>query len=463
MATRPLKPIKVPESLKAENVVEVLRRSRGDYSSENIRSSIQKMIDAGQIDKSIAGHLAMVSVYAGDRIEGIGAGQAQLGGMKPADERYFEGSPEELKAMRRKRSGTRQEFATSVPVEYQPILKQVFQSKDGRKAVARALRVRMEEGKIPTNERSVERYKEAIADVRFAKPTASEKVELSVLPSDADKDPVLGSAPGRDRAKTESRKMSTAKRKAAFRVLRARMPGGRDMTAAERRKLGATEKVEVAGPARSKYAVDKEAKKKAIEEAEELSFSVRPKDQPKTPSLQSRVRGPENALRRLVGPLMTARTAAAPLRKIDGERVRSTASAQPQSSDMPMPRKGKRKVVRGQALPGARVASRMRPTKEGVVARLAALAEPGMKQDIEPMDWSRRKRRLGGAHENVLVEPPARPKKMRSKKPVTRQVKSGSFKKSGRATRKPIEKRPGKGPGLKETLFARMARMRGGR
>ena len=160
---------------------------------------------------------------------------------------------------------------------------------------------------------------------------------------------------------------------------------------------------------------------------------------------------------------MTARTAAAPLRKIDGERVRSTASAQPQSSDMPMPRKGKRKVVRGQALPGARVASRMRPTKEGVVARLAALAEPGMKQDIEPMDWSRRKRRLGGAHENVLVEPPARPKKMRSKKPVTRQVKSGSFKKSGRATRKPIEKRPGKGPGLKETLFARMARMRGGR
>jgi hypothetical protein len=78
----------------------------------------------------------------------------------------------------------------------------------------------------------------------------------------------------------------------------------------------------------------------------------------------------------------------------------------------------------------------MRPTKEGLIARLAAMAEPGMKQDIEPMDWSRRKRRLGGAHENVLVEPPSRPKNMRFKKPVTRQVKSGSFKKIGRATRK---------------------------
>lgn len=384
MATRPLKPIKVPESLKAENVVEVLRRSRGDYSSANIRSSIQKMIDAGQIDKSIAGHLAMVSVYAGDRIEGIGAGQAQLGGMKPADERYFEGSPEELKAMRRKRSGTRQEFATSVPVEYQPILKEVFQSKEGRKAVARALRVRMEEGKIPANERSVERYKEAIADVRFSKPTSSQKVELSVKPSDADKDPVLGPAPGKTPAKTESRKMSTVsdpvppeirkgaklrslgtvaseksrkekRREKAFKVLRTIMADGR-------------QKVDVVGPPRSDYEIAQEAKRKAIEEAEEISFSARPKNQPKTPSLQSRVRGPENALRRLVGPLMTARLASTPLRKIDGERVRSSASATPESTDKPRNRqKPLQKNFRGQ------------------------------------------KRRLGGAQKNVLVAPPVGP------------------------------------------------------
>ena len=215
MATRPLRPIKVPESLSPNHVLEVLKRSRGDYSSENIRSSIQKMIDAGKIDKSIAGHLAMVSVYAGDRIEGIGAGQASLGGVKPADERYFEGSPQELAAMRRKRTGTRKEFQTSVPAEYQPIIKEVFDSPEGRKAVARALRVRMEEGKIPTNERAIEKYGEAIKNVRFAKPTGSAGVTLGLKPADADKDPVLGPAPGRQAARTESRKMSTADRKKA--------------------------------------------------------------------------------------------------------------------------------------------------------------------------------------------------------------------------------------------------------
>jgi hypothetical protein len=296
MATRPLRPIKVPESLTADHVLEVLKRSRGDYSSENIRSSIQKMIDAGKVDKSIAGHLAMASVYAGDRIEGIGAGQAVLGGVKPTDERYFEGSPKELAAMRRKRTGARQEFQTSVPAEYQPIIKAVFDSPEGRKAVARALRVRMEEGKIPTNKRAIEKYGEAIKNVRFAKPTATSGVTLGLKPTDADKDPVLGPAPGRQAARTESRLMSTeagesktsvkkgaklvslgarasetarkqARKEKAFKVLRTREEniGGRR----------GSRKVAVVGPPRSKYAVDQEAKQKERAERENIEFGRR--------------------------------------------------------------------------------------------------------------------------------------------------------------------------------------------
>lgn len=453
MATRPLWPIKVPESLTADHVLEVLKRSRGDYSSENIRSSIQKMIDAGKVDKSIAGHLAMVSVYAGDRIEGIGAGQAKLGGVKPADERYFEGSPQELAAMRRKRTGTRKEFQTSVPAEYQPIIKAVFDSPEGRKAVARALRVRMEEGKIPTNKRAIEKYGEAIKNVRFAKPTATAGVTLGLKPVDADKDPVLGPAPGRQAARTESRKMSTADRKkAAFKVLRTREEniGGRR----------GSRKVAVVGPPRSKYAVEQEAKQRDREDREDVEFGRVKPTQPRQLALEPRVVGKQGEKRALVGPLRLAK---------DVARPRPTVSGKPEPTDKPAPRRLPIVRRRGRHLgkEGVKVStpqnSRVRPTVEGVLSRIAARAEPPVKQDTPPYSPGLMQTlmggRLGGAHENVPVAPPAR--KQQGKKvrlPKARLVKSGSFRKVGKATRKPIIKRPGKGPGMKEQAFAMLAK-----
>ena len=450
MATRPLRPIKVPESLTADLVLEVLKRSRGDYSSENIRSSIQKMIDAGKVDKSIAGHLAMASVYAGDRIEGIGAGQAVLGGVKPTDERYFEGSPQELAAMRRKRTGARQEFQTSVPAEYQPIIKAVFDSPAGRKAVARALRVRMEEGKIPTNERAIEKYGEAIKNVRFAKPTSTAGVTLGLKPVDADKDPVLGPAPGRQAARTESRQMSTADRKkAAFKVLRTREEniGGRR----------GSRKVAVVGPPRSKYAVEQEAKQKEREASEDVEFGRGKRTRPRQLALEPRVVGKPGEKRELVGPLRLAK---------DVARPRPTVSGKPEPTDKPAPRRlpivrrrGRQESVKVSTPRNSRV----RPTVEGVLSRIAARAEPPVKQDTPPYSPGLMQTlmggRLGGAQENVVVPPPAR--KQQGKKvrlPKARLVKSGSFRKVGKATRKPIIKRPGKGPGMKEQAFAMLAK-----
>jgi len=444
MATRPLRPIKVPESLTADHVLEVLKRSRGDYSSENIRSSIQKMIDAGKVDKSIAGHLAMVSVYAGDRIEGIGAGQASLGGVKPADERYFEGTPQELAAMRRKRTGTRKEFQTSVPAEYQPIIKEVFDSPEGRKAVARALRVRMEEGKIPTNKRAIEKYGEAIKNVRFAKPTGSAGVTLGLKPVDADKDPVLGPAPGRQAARTESRQMSTADRKkAAFKVLRTREEniGGRR----------GSRKVAVVGPPRSKYAIEQEAKQKEREASEDVEFGrVKPTSSRRL-SLEPRVVGKPGEKRALIGPLRLAK---------DVARPRPTVSGKPEPTDKPAPRK--LPIVRTRTprqIGNVGKADRIvRPTVEGVLARIAARAEPAIKDDRPPINWTPSKG-LGGAHENVPVAPPA-PKRQGKKVrlPKARLVQAGSFRKLGKATRKPIIKRPGKGPSMKEQAFAMLAK-----
>jgi len=444
MATRPLRPIKVPESLNADLVIEVLKRSRGDYSSENIRSSIQKMIDAGKIDKRIAGHLAIASVYAGDRIEGIGAGQAVLGGVKPADERYFEGTPQELAAMRRKRTGARQEFKTSVPAEYQPIIKAVFDSPEGRKAVARALRVRMEEGKIPTNERAIEKYSEAIKNVRFAKPTSTAGVALGLKPVDSDKDPVLGPAPGRQAARTESRKMSTADRKkAAFKVLRTREEniGGRR----------GSRKVAVVGPPRSEYAIEQEAKQKDREEREDIEFGRGKPTPSRRLSLEPRVVGKPGEKRALVGPLRLAK---------DVARPRPTVSGKPEPTDKPAPRKlpiVRTRTTRQSGNVGK--ADRIvRPTVEGVLARIAARAEPAIKDDRPPINWTPSKR-LGGAHENVPVAPPV-PKRQGKKVrlPKARLVQAGSFRKLGKATRKPIIKRPGKGPGMKEQAFAMLAK-----
>ena len=470
------------------------------------------MIDAGKIDKSIAGHLAMVSVYAGDRIEGIGAGQASLGGVKPADERYFEGSPQELAAMRRKRTGTRKEFQTSVPAEYQPIIDEVFKSPQGRKAVATALRVRMEEGKIPTNERAIEKYGEAIKNVRFAKPTGTAGVTLGLKPMDADEDPVLGPAPGRQAARTESRLMSTeagesktsvkkgaklaslgtrasetarkqARREKAFRVLRARTKDGRDLTEEEIEKLGATTKVEVVGPPRSKYAVEQEAKQQEREAREDAEFGRGKRTRPRQLALEPRVVGKPGEKRELIGPLRLAK---------DVARPRPTVSGKPEASDKPAPRRlpivrrrGRQESVKVSTPRNSRV----RPTVEGVLSRIAARAEPPVKQDTPPYSPGLMQTlmggRLGGAQENVVVPPPARKKqgkKVKRKiveyygpagkqsiairvgpepeKPAgkARLVQAGSFRKVGKATRKPIIKRPGKGPGMKEQAFAMLAR-----
>lgn len=372
--TNPLLPVRPSGDLKASHVIEALKGTNGDYSADSIRASVRRMLDAGTISPKDAGHLAMVTVYAGDRIEGIGAGQAQLGGVKPADERYFEGTPAELAAMRRKRSGSRKEFQTSVPREYQGLIREAFNTEEGSRMVADALRQRFKKGKIPTGRRTVERIEETVRNI---KPGGA--LTLSGKPSDADKDPVRAPAPGKQAARIESRKMSTVsepvpakirkgsqlvslgtvasekgrrekRKEIAFRVLRARMPGGRDMTAAERRKLGATEKVEVVGPPRSEFARSAQARAQAREEAAELAFPARP--------------------RRVAPRVSTARAAAMPVRMVGGERVPSTASGQAERSDIQRSRMTRRtRLPRGQALEGREKPLTLRPTPEGVLER----------------------------------------------------------------------------------------------
>ena len=98
-----------------------------------------------------------------------------------------------------------------------------------------------------------------------------------------------------------------------------------------------------------------------------------------------------------------------------------------------------------------------------MLSRIAARAEPPVKQDTPPYSPGLMQTlmggRLGGAQENVVVPPPARKKQGKKVRlPKARLVKSGSFRKMGKATRKPIIKRPGKGPGMKEQAFAMLAK-----
>lgn len=425
MATRPLRPIKVPPAITGDKLVTALRGMGDDFSSDNIRATIQRMVDAGEIAKSDAGHLAILSVYGGDRIEGIGAGQAQLGGVRPVDERYFKGSPAELAAMRRKRSGLLKELTTSVPAEYKPILEAAFRSQEGRKLVANALTKRFKKGKIPTGPRTVERLEEKVRSIGYG--TKPGQPTLSLKPADDSKDPALGPAPGREGAKQEARSLTGQAPKMKFREVRTKPEplGGKRP---ESRKVGlAREGADKPEPKpkgveqiqrlanvakkrklKSKGARLPEPKKQEPRKGRQLPSSsfgdesierraLEPK--PRRISLESMVRGPEGARYRIAGPRRALRDIAAP---------RPTARGEPQPSDIPATRRTPRvRTQRGQALEGRKVGKVMKPTLAGVLARIAARSEPPVQDDVRPISWSA-SRGLGGAHENVPVAPPTR-------------------------------------------------------
>lgn len=356
--TKPLLPVRVPD-LDPSHVIKALKGTGGDYSSDKIRSSIRQMVDAGTIDQKQAGHLAMLAVYAGDRIEGIGSGQAVLGGVKPGDERYFEGSPGELAAMRRKRTGTRKEIAESVPAEYRPILKRVFDTEEGRRMVSDALRSRFKKGLIPTGEGTERRIEEAVRNIGYA----PARTRLGAEPAgEKPVGPTLSRQEQANRSRAESRALSAAGTVPAPTTVRkgAKLKSLGPRAAETLRKQ--SRRQQAFKPSRSEAAIAAEQRRKDIEEKGDVEFPYRSRrTPPAVKDVMSIVPGTRSGVRTLAGS---------------------------STSDMPIPRRLPRVRTRGQALEGRVPAKVIRPTREGVLERIAARQEQLM-SDPEPVPQSK--------------------------------------------------------------------------
>lgn len=359
MGTKPLLPVRVPD-IDPDHVIEALRGTGGDYSSENIRSSIRRMVDAGTVSPKQAGHLAMLAVYAGDRIEGINTGEAVLGGVKPGDERNFQGSPSELAAMRRKKSGTRREIAESVPAEYKPILSRVFSSESGRKLLADALRTRFKKGKVPTGTRTEERIEGAVRNIGFARP----KTSLAPEPGEKPVGPTLS----RDRERNINRAESGAMTRTDLEPAPTRIRRGSPLESLGalasgrlrpmRKKPGSQKKVKNSkkwlGEIFRGATGNRAAARQDIEEKEQVEFPYRSRGTP-------------------------------PARKLSGGRpgFLPRVSATPGKSDIAPPRPVRpTRSPRGQSLEGRVPASVIRPTREGVLSKIA---ERAAQQEQEPV------------------------------------------------------------------------------
>jgi hypothetical protein len=153
----------------SEELVTALTATMRLTKGKSLGKAIDALVKAGKVRAEAAEHLKLATVYAQDRVRDIGSGQVVGGQPRAIDERYFEGSSEDLKEARtRQRTSSRKEYAESTPVEYRSIIKEAFNSETGKKMLHTALARRVKQGKLPDTERVRDRVAEAKKDTEFA-------------------------------------------------------------------------------------------------------------------------------------------------------------------------------------------------------------------------------------------------------------------------------------------------------
>jgi hypothetical protein len=174
------KPVRKPEAASAPaasadlvpHAQELLHALNGlgrKSTSKNIKSVIDGLVGEGKVRPEAARLLATAVVFAQDRLRGVSEGGMVTTRNKPLDERYFEGTPQQLKEARtRARSGSRSFWGSSVPPEIGSVISEVFKSKEGKGYLMRALRSRMRSGKIADTENTKDMIREAGRSAKLA-------------------------------------------------------------------------------------------------------------------------------------------------------------------------------------------------------------------------------------------------------------------------------------------------------
>jgi hypothetical protein len=166
----------VPTSQELAAVMGILGRKK---KAKNIQSAVDAAVKQGKVRPQAAKLMPTLVTYAQDRIEGVSQGTMVSTGTKPLDERYFEGTREQLKGARTKqRLGARGEFfESSIMPELQRPISEFFAMPEGKKYVMTALRSRMKSGRAPADIRKKDVIKELEKDVgRVKKAEAAEDV-----------------------------------------------------------------------------------------------------------------------------------------------------------------------------------------------------------------------------------------------------------------------------------------------
>lgn len=119
-------------------------------SSKQIKSTIESLVKQGKVRAEVAPMLGVAVVSAQDRIQGIEPGTAMRFAPKALDERFFEGTKEQLKGERAKmRGAARTAYAESIPPQLSSVIRDAFATAEGKKYILGALRSRIRRGKSP--------------------------------------------------------------------------------------------------------------------------------------------------------------------------------------------------------------------------------------------------------------------------------------------------------------------------
>ena len=140
----------------------VVMKALGSKSTaKRIQQAVDAAVKAGKVRPQSAKLLPTLVVYAQDRIAGVSQGTTVSTGTTPLDQRYFEGTKQQLRDARaRERTGARKEFfQSSLLPELQRPISGFFSSPEGKKYLMTALRSRMKSGKAPedTNRKQIVR------------------------------------------------------------------------------------------------------------------------------------------------------------------------------------------------------------------------------------------------------------------------------------------------------------------
>jgi hypothetical protein len=156
----------VPHSSELLHALQGLGRKS---TSKSIKSVIDGLVESGKVRPGAARLLATAVVFAQDRLRGVSEGEMVTAGVKPIDEIYFEGTPQQLKDARaRSRNVSRSFYSSSLPPELSKVIGELFKSKEGRQYTMRALRARMRSGKVAESENMKGMLREAQKDVRLS-------------------------------------------------------------------------------------------------------------------------------------------------------------------------------------------------------------------------------------------------------------------------------------------------------